>query len=141
MSFGKYFNEVQDTDGDGLWWPGGPTGFPFRGNAKPPLTKEEEFQNIPVTYKFRNKLFYLSKEDDAKLYAQIRDKCANGLFIPIDKERTWDDETKHYKVYLEWVEPAHELPRNSGANDGIKQHIEDSSNSVTGKVRKSNKEG
>lgn len=131
MSFGKYHGETSDSDGEQLWWPGGPNGFPFRGNNKPPIVKEEEYQNLPITSKFRNKLFYLSDEEDAKMYTYIRDKCANGLFIPIDKERTWDEATKHYKVYLEWVEPAYELPRNAGANDAVKQHINNKTNSTT----------
>ena len=136
MSFFKYYKERNDADGEQLWWPGGPSGFPFRGKDKPPITKEEEFQSLPVTNKFRNKLFYLSDEEDAKLYVLIRDKCANGLFVPIDKERVWDEDTKNYRIYLEWVEPAYELPRNAGANDGIKQHIKEANNSTTTPIGK-----
>ncbi len=122
MNFARYHKEKQDTDGEPLWWPGGPDGFPFRG-SRPPTVTDTEYQDLVSAAKVRQKLFYLNKEEDAKDYIIVREKCANGLFIPIDRDRVWDEETNNYRVYLEWAEPAYEAPT-SGVKDAIKEYAQ-----------------
>ncbi len=122
MSFFKYYREGNDDDGERLWWPGGPQGFPFRGPV-PPLLKDEEYQQLRPTMKFRSQLFYLSKPEDVQRYQLISDKCANGLYVRVDRDRTWDEETKNYRIYLEWVEPAYEMPVDTEAKDAIKELV------------------
>lgn len=109
MSFFKYFRERTDSDGERLHWPGGPSGYPFRGQNAPML-KKEEYENLPISVKFRCKMFYLASKEDFAEYMKVRDKCANGLWIMIDKDRQWDEDTNNYRIFMEWVEPAHELP-------------------------------
>lgn len=120
MNFFKYYNEKQSSDGKSLWWPGGPEGFPFKGEI-PPLTTKKEYDNLQLSGTFRCRLFYLSNQEDVKEYAKIRDKCANGLYYLIDRDRQWDDEIKNYRIYLEWLELAYELPPNTSI-DAVKEY-------------------
>ncbi len=122
MAFNKYFGESIDADGDALWWPGGPAGYPFRG-PKPPTLHDDEYQKLEPTAKFRSRLFYLDIKDDNQAYTIIRDKCANNYYILVDYDRQWNADKNHYRIYMEWVEPAYELPRNSvGVKDAIKHY-------------------
>ena len=107
-SFFKYYREKHDQDGERLWWPGGPDGYPFRG-AMPPQTKQHEYENLNPVGKLRCRLFYLSKPEDLKDYSIIRDKCANGLFVPVDRDRVWDENTQNYRIFLEWLEMGYEV--------------------------------
>jgi hypothetical protein len=122
MSFFRYYKERQDSDGDPLWWPGGPEGFPFRGQ-QPPQTTQKEYENLKLAGKARCRLFYLSKEDHLRDYIIVRDKCANGLFIPLDRDRVWDEDTKHYRVYLEWIELGYDSNAPEGTNDAVKNYV------------------
>lgn len=127
MSFFRYYKDQKDADGAPLWWPGGPDGFPFRG-SKPPLLKENEYSDLRLSGVFRMQIFYLSKEEDAKKYAEIRDKCSNGLYIAVDRDRQWDDKSNNYRIYLEWIELAYDLPPNqSGAIDAVRDYTKQDS--------------
>lgn len=105
----KYSRERQDADGEPLFWPGGPEGWPFRGR-QPPQTHQEEFDTLQPVGKLRCRVFYLDNDDDVKAYTIVRDKCANHLFVPVDRDRAWDPERKTYRIFLEWLEMAYELP-------------------------------
>jgi hypothetical protein len=123
MSFFKYYNQKQDSDGEPLWWPGGPEGYPFRGQ-QPPQTKKEEFDQLALAGKARVRLFHLDKEEDLKAYIEVRDKCANSLYILLDRDRVWDEDTKNYRIYLEWLELGYDMPppeRNDAVQEYIKQ--------------------
>lgn len=135
MSFFKYYKESADQDGEKLWWPGGPEGFPFRGRTPPTIT-QNEYDNLKLAGKFRCAMFYLDKEEDTKAYTKIRDKCANGLWALLDKDRTWDAETKSYRIYIEWLELGYDMPEpmsitrsdsnpSGVANDAVAKLIED----------------
>ena len=119
MSFFKYFGETSDEDGTRLSWPGGPAGFPFRGN-NPPTTKLEEYENLQLSGKARWRLFYLAKPEDAKAYTAVRDKCANGYYALVDRDRQWDEETKNYRIFMEWVEIAYDVPPPTEAFKDVK---------------------
>jgi hypothetical protein len=124
MRFQKYTREAKDADGELLTWPGGPDGFPFRG-PPPPQTKGEEYDNLQLSGKFRCRLFRFNVEQDLKDYIIVRDKCANGLFIMIDRDRVWDEEDKNYRIFLEWVEVAYETAPREGGVDAIKDYARD----------------
>lgn len=109
MSFFKYYRERADADGEKLWWPGGPDGFPFRG-SQPPQTTGDQYDGLKLTGKARVRLFYLSKPEDYRDYIQVRDKCANGLYAQLDRDRVWDEDTKNYRIWLEWVELGYDTP-------------------------------
>jgi hypothetical protein len=124
MSFFKYYNERQDADGEKLWWPGGPDGFPFRG-GQPPQTTKDEFEKLKLTGKARCRLFYLDTEADLKDYITIRDKCANGLYVPIDRDRVWDEDRKNYRIFLEWLELGYDnQPITEGSRDAVRNYIQ-----------------
>ena len=129
MAISKYHSEHYDSDGERLWWPGGPNGFPFRGPV-PPTVTNSEYENMQPTFKFRCRLFDLGKEEDLKNYQLIRDKCSNGMFFQLDKDRAWDDGIKNYRVYLEWVEPAYEIKPQIGVKDAIHAHKDQESVTV-----------
>src|SRR3974390_2709771 len=131
MSFFRYYKEKKDQDGEPLWWPGGPEGFPFRG-TQPPQTTKTEYDNLRLAGKARVKLFYLAHEDELKEYISIRDKCANGLYIPVDRDRVWDEATQNYRIFLEWVELGYDWPPPEGATtDAVHEHINAGQNTVT----------
>jgi hypothetical protein len=123
MSFFKYYKEQKDADGESLWWPGGPAGFPFRG-PQPPQTTRDEFDNLKLSGKARVRLFYLSKPEDLREYVLVRDKCANGLFVMLDRERVWDEDTKNYRVFVEWLELGYEMPSTEGARDAVREYVQ-----------------
>jgi hypothetical protein len=130
MSFFKYYPEREDADGVPLWWPGGPDGFPYRGK-QPPQTTAEEYANMRLTGVFRCQTFYLDNEEDLKQYKKIRDKCANGLFIPVDRDRQWVDAKNTYRVYLEWLELAYDTPPvQSGVTDAVRNYTQTPATSV-----------
>lgn len=125
MSFFKYYRENADADGVPLWWPGGPDGFPFRG-SQPPQTTDGEYENLKLTGQFRCKTFYLANAEDFKEYTNIRDKCSNGLFIPVDRDRAWDEKTDNYRIYLEWVELAYDTPSvQRGVTDAVRNYTKE----------------
>lgn len=119
MSYFQYYNEKQDADGEPLFWPGGPAGFPYRG-ANPPLLKQEEYDRLELVGKFRCHIFRLWEEKDLTEYTKIREKCTNGLWAVVDKDRKWNDDHQNYTVYLEWVEMAYEQRK---SKDPLKQQI------------------
>lgn len=123
MSFFKYHNETKDSDGLPLWWPGGPEGYPVRGN-KPNNTTDAEFEKLKLNGKFKCKTFYLSKPEDNTKYIDVRDKASNGLFVVVDRDRQWDEDSKDYRIYLEWVELAYELPPSTpvGGIDAVQEY-------------------
>jgi hypothetical protein len=121
MSFFKYYTERQDADGERLWWPGGPDGFPFRG-PQPPQTTKEEFEDLKLTGKARCRVFYLNDEAQMRDYIMIRDKCANGLFVALDRDRVWDEATKNYRIFLEWLELGYDRPPVGVKTDAIRDY-------------------
>lgn len=115
--FSKYHHETKDADGVPLAWPGGPDGYPFRGD-NPPLTTAKEYENLRPSGNFRCRLFHLADAQDAKDYNAVRDKCANGLFIALDRDRQWDDKAQNYRIYLEWLEMSYQAqPLSRGSHD------------------------
>jgi hypothetical protein len=139
----RYLKEPQDADGDALFWPGGPGGFPFRGQM-PQAFKDEEYAALRPVCKVRCRTFYLSKEEDLREYMAVRAKCENQIYFIKDRERLWDEATGNYRIFLEWVEPAYEAPapnnpaadRNSDnpsgvSNDAIASLVSTAKNTTT----------
>jgi len=107
FSLFPYHKEREDADGDPLWWPGGPTGLPVRGGSPRAMTNEE-WENMPVTFKVRVRTFDMRVTDDIEAYRGIAEKSANGYFQIRDREKVRDKETGEIlKIFLEWAEPAH----------------------------------
>jgi hypothetical protein len=104
----RYWNERRDADGEPLYWPGGPNGFPLRG--RPKTLTEDEYENLPLSFKFRNQTFYMDDEEHRQLYQDVCERIANGLYIKQDRDRQWETERNCYRIYLEWLEPAYMIP-------------------------------
>jgi hypothetical protein len=98
----KFHGEQDDRHGGQLHWPGA-QGLPFRGEAAPNL-KQAELETLPVIGDAQEKVFDLSKEEDAKQYNWIRDRSRNGQFTIDFIERHWNEETKNMVVYIEWTQ-------------------------------------
>jgi hypothetical protein len=120
FNFQRYQSETTDADGTPLVWPGGPEGYPFRGKSPPKLLRDEEYEKLKLSGKFRCRTFYLNDDKDRKDYELIRDKCSNNYYAQLDRVREWDEEKKTYRIYLEWLEIAYEGP--AGVPDVIQEY-------------------
>ena len=107
MSTRKYFKE---TSGDQhgayrLQWPGTPEGFPvLAGNGPPPNLKQDEFENIDFQLDFKSKMFELWDAAQKAEFDDINDKIVNGWYMLQKRSDHWDDERKHFRVWLEWCQ-------------------------------------
>jgi len=68
------------------------------------MVDADEYENLGLSGVARVKTFYLAKPDDLTEYTEIVDKIANGLYYQVDRARDWDEESKGYRIYLEWLE-------------------------------------
>lgn len=125
FNFQRYSSETADADGTPLIWPGGPEGYPYRGNAPPALLKDEEYEQLKLSGKFRCRIFYLNDDKHKREYEIIRDKCANNFFVLLDKDRQWDEETQNYRIYIEWLEIAYE--GTPGGTDAVRNYTKNES--------------
>jgi hypothetical protein len=125
------FRDAKDQDGAQLWWLTGLNGYPIRG-PKPPLLTRAELSNLPLVGKFRRRTFRLWDPEEAKAYEAVQDRCINGIFHRLERDKVWSETNNDYQIYLEWVELAYEVPANhkfsSATYEG--QVIEPTQNSV-----------
>ena len=98
-----------------MWWPGGPDGFPFRGKT-PPLTTKTEYDDLRLPGTFHYRLVFLADPKDAEDYRKICDRCVNGLYLKKWEDRAWDEQTRNYRVGLEWVEVAYDTAQLGGTD-------------------------
>jgi hypothetical protein len=103
----KYFTEVAGPQHGGhkLHWPGTPEGFPVL--AQPgvqPNLKQDELENIDFRLDFKSRLFELWDETQKAEFDDINDKIVNGWYMLQKRSDHWDDEHKHYRVWLEWCQ-------------------------------------
>lgn len=107
MGTQKYFGEVGGVQhGDArLQWPGTPDGFPvLAGNGPPPNLKQEEIEGIDYRLDFKSKMFELWDEAQKAEFEDIQDKILNKWYALQKRSDHWDDEQKHYRVWLEWCQ-------------------------------------
>lgn len=107
MSTRKYFGEVTGGQHGGhrLHWPGTPEGFPVLSSpGMPPNIKQEELENIDFRLDFKSKLFELWDVSQKAEFDDINDKIVNGWYMLQRRENHWDEEQKHYRVWLEWCQ-------------------------------------
>lgn len=116
MSFGKFYGEVGGPQhGDArLSWPGTLDGFPVIG--RPGSTsdlKKEELENLELRYDFKSKMFRLWVAEEKAEFDDINDKIVNGWYRIVKRADNWDDEEKHYRVWLEWCQVYGMIPPKS----------------------------
>ena len=112
MGLLKYFGEHGGTDSEHnerLHWPGTLDGFPFRGTASPNL-KQEEIEELPLSLDFHCQTFELWKDEDRRVYVDIRDRAANQWYQIVFIDRQFDKDHGNWRVYVEWNQISGELP-------------------------------
>lgn len=107
MSTRKYFQEVAGGQHGNhrLYWPGTPEGFPViapPGTA--PNLKDGELENIDFRLDFKSRMFELWDEQQKAEFDDINDKMVNGWYMAQKRSDHWDEEHKHYRVWLEWCQ-------------------------------------
>ena len=103
----KYLDEQnEDEHGGKLWWGNTLTGLPIRG-APDPYLKREEVERLPLQADAHIQLFDLSKAEDRETYTSITEKAANGWYRILYQERRFNEDTKHFLAYVEWLQYYH----------------------------------
>lgn len=112
MSIKKYFGEIGGPahGNDRLHWPGTADGYPVRGNSLPPDLKKDELDSIDVQLDFKSKMFELWDPAQKSEFDDINDKIINGWYLQQRRNDNWDDEHKHFRVWLEWAQVYGMLP-------------------------------
>jgi len=105
----KYFGEIENSHHNGrLQWPGTPDGFPVLMSANSSAAlggiKQEELDNIEYRLDFHSKLFELWDPVQKAEFDEINDRVINNWYSLRKREDHWDDDKKHYRVWLEWCQ-------------------------------------
>ena len=107
MSFRQYHSEVGGSEHPGrLFWPGTQEGFPFvnkSGKAIPNL-KQDEIDNAELEFIFKSRLFELWDPEQKKEFDDINGKIVNGWYMMQKRSDHWDEDKKHFRVWLEWCQ-------------------------------------
>jgi hypothetical protein len=113
VSLRKYHDELGGAQhGDArLQWPGTPDGFPVLNNpfAKQDL-KQDELDNIDLRYDFKSRMFELWDPAHKADFDDVNDKIVNGWYRLLKRDNHWDEEHKHFIVWLEWAQVYGMLP-------------------------------
>lgn len=112
----KYNGDQNDRYGGRLQWPG-VHGIPFMGDAAPSL-KQHELDALPVAGRAYEKVFDLSKPEDAEYYNWVRDRIRNGMFTQDHINRRWHPEKLTQVIYLEWTQLYTLSPKHQPGNNG-----------------------
>lgn len=107
MSMHKYYGEVAGPQhGDvRLNWPGTAEGFPVIGKQGGlPDLKQEETENLDLRFDFKSKMFEMWDPAQKTEFDDINDKIINGWYRLVKRADNWDEEHKHYRVWMEWFQ-------------------------------------
>lgn len=113
MSMRKYHGEMggMQHNNSPLQWPGTVDGFPVLGpEGGTANLKQEEVENLELQYDFKSRMFVLWDEKDKSEFDDINDKIVNGWYRLLKRSDHWDDEHKHFRVWLEWFQIYGMLP-------------------------------
>ncbi len=112
MSLRKYHAELGGPQhgGDQLNWPGTMEGFPVVGNGFRADLKQDELENIDLRFDYKSRMFDLWDEQQKQEFDDINDKIVNGWYRLLKRSDNWDDEKKHFRVWLEWAQVYGMLP-------------------------------
>lgn len=106
MSLRQYHAETGGAAHPGrLFWPGTSEGFPFisKGGGIPDL-KQDELDNAELELIFKSRLFELWDDAQKAEFDDINGKIMNGWYMLQRRSDHWDDEKKHFRVWLEWCQ-------------------------------------
>ena len=106
MSLRKYHGEIGGTQHNNarLNWPGTLDGFPVIGAGNRPDLKQDELENIDLQYDFKSRMFELWDPTQKAEFDDVNDKMVNGWYRLLKRTDNWDDEHKHFRVWLEWAQ-------------------------------------
>lgn len=106
MSLRKYHGEVGGAQHNNarLNWPGTLDGFPVIGSGQRTDLKQDELENIDIQYDFKSRMFELWDTAQKSEFDDINDKIVNGWYRLLKRTDNWDDEHKHFRVWLEWAQ-------------------------------------
>lgn len=94
-----------------LNWPGTADGFPVVGPPGfTPNLKQDEVDNLELVKDFHSKMFELWDPSQKAAFDEISDRLINGWYYLVKRADTWDEEHKHYRVWLEWFQVYGMLP-------------------------------
>lgn len=112
MSIKKYYGETGGSShgNQHLHWPGTPDGFPVRGDGIPGNLKKEELEALDLNLDFKSKMFELWDPTQKAEFDDVNDKIVNGWYLLQRRNDHWDDEKKHFRVWLEWAQVYGMLP-------------------------------
>jgi hypothetical protein len=112
VSIKKYFGDLGGPahGNDRLHWPGTADGYPVRGNSLPPDLKKDELDSIDLQLDFKSKMFELWDPAQKAEFDDVNDKIVNGWYLQQRRNDNWDDEHKHFRVWLEWAQVYGMLP-------------------------------
>jgi hypothetical protein len=112
VGLNKYHGEVGGPQhgNERLQWPGTMEGFPVVGAESRPNLKQEETENLDVRLDFKSKMFELWNPEQKAEFDDINDKIVNGWYMLQRRSDQWDDQNKHYRVWLEWCQVYGMLP-------------------------------
>lgn len=113
MSLRKFHGEIggPEHNNERLFWPGTPEGFPVIGRAGSTADlKKEELENLDLRRDFKSKMFELWDPQQKAEFDGVSDKLVNGWYILVKRSDNWDDEHKHYRVWMEWCQIYGALP-------------------------------
>lgn len=115
MGLGKYHAELGGPQhGDArLQWPGTMEGFPVLGGTSRPNLKQDEVENLDIRLDFKSKMFELWDATQKSEFDDINDKIVNGWYMLQRRNDHWDEEHKHFRVWLEWCQVYGMLPPKS----------------------------
>jgi hypothetical protein len=106
VSLRKYHGEIGGSQHNNarLNWPGTLEGFPVLNSGHRTDLKQDELENIELQYDFKSKMFDLWDATQKAEFDDINDKIVNGWYRLLKRSDNWDDEHKHFRVWLEWAQ-------------------------------------
>ena len=99
----KYHHDRGGNGRSRLHWPGTIDGIPFRGANAPDL-KDKEIDNIKLEADFKSQLFELWDPEQKAQFDEVNDRALAGWYRILRRFEHWDDERKHYRVWVEWCQ-------------------------------------
>ena len=110
----KYHGEVENNQHGAGWklnWPGTIDGFPVRTRGSSAVNlKQAELDELELQYDFKSKMFKLWDAADKQEFDDVNDKIVNGWYKLLQRSEQWDDEHKHYCIWMEWYQIYGVLP-------------------------------
>lgn len=106
MSIKKYYGEQGNFAGgsERLFWPGTLDGYPVKAQGILPDLKKEEAENLELQLDFKSKMFELWDPAQKSEFDEVNDKIVNGWYLLQKRSDNWDEDKKHFRVWLEWAQ-------------------------------------